>query len=140
MKYFFNESENLDTQDSSLSLGWFSINEIFFFKSTYCILTISLADLISELNLLKNEKKNKTVWYPSDSGEKVELIKSKNKIELIYNKNKILFDFQEFEEAVYKASMNLLRELYSNYNQVKIESAFKDLFNYVKENNENFTL
>ena len=136
MKYFFNESEVLDTEDSSFALGWFTINNIDFFKSTYCILTVSLVDLISNLIILKSRKKNKIVWYPSDSGEKVELIKFKNSIELIYNNNKILLDFINFENEVYEVSKNLLNELYRNYNKVEIESAFKDLFICIKNNKD----
>jgi hypothetical protein len=129
IRYVYNDKEELIDNDSSLILGWFIINDTSFFELTKCILTISLADLLYELDSHRNKKKCKFDWYPSDSGEKVVFEKNNEVLKLKYKNKEINFQYIDFYDEIISTSYSLIKDMYKHRINVKNESPFKDLNN-----------
>ncbi|MCO6173448.1 hypothetical protein NHF50_00160 [Flavobacterium sp. NRK F10] len=133
MEYYFVNKEELVAEDSSLSLGWFKINKVEIVENTYCILTISLSDLINGLVSLNDKKNNFFRWCPCDSGEVLLLEKKNNEVVIKYKEKEIIKSFKSLYEEVLELGSNLLIELEKKRKESVLEAAFIDLNRTIRE-------
>jgi hypothetical protein len=132
MRYFFHDEMDLLGNDSSLSLGWFSIEDIEIVKETKCILLIALIDLADGLLQLKLKRNGTFAWHPCDSGETV-IFRSKNNkaFEMLYKDFKANLDIDLFLPALFQLSKNVSAEMYGLRREVVNEGAYTDLITLI---------
>ncbi|NJM80232.1 MAG: hypothetical protein HC854_12565 [Flavobacterium sp.] len=127
MEYFFINTDDLTTSDSSLSLGWFKIDEIIIVNDSYCILTISLCDLLEGVISLKNDKIKNFKWILSDNGQIVFLERKKNSIVIKYKSYELRKGMDDLYQEIIDLGNQLINELENNRKEVYEEAAFIDL-------------
>ncbi len=127
MEYYFLDKEELKKDDSSLSLGWFKIDGMEIVKDKYCMITISLCDLIEGLILLNKKRVKLFKWFPCDSGEVVVLERKEGKVIIKYKSEEIVKNINDFYTEVIKICNDVFFELKKYRYEVVNESAFIDL-------------
>lgn len=132
IKYIFSNPEDLLEEDSSLSLGWFVMDNINVFEHTKCMVIIAIADLAEGLKHLRKYKSGGFAWNPADNGETVLFQRSGNKISFRYKTQKKEIEFDLFYKSVYDSGNALATELFLFRHEVTTETAYIDLINTLK--------
>ena len=127
MKCFFYDKMDLLGEDSSLSLGWFSIEGIEVVKETQCILLIALCELAEGLSQLKIKRSGAFSWQPCDSGETVTFRSKKTLLEMTYKTHRANLTIDLFLSQVLQLAKDVSSEMYSLRKEVENESAYKDV-------------
>ena len=127
------QPKNLLEEDASFSLGWFEFSVKgftgCFFRDKYCMVLLTLGNLIEHLDALRRAQKAQERWVGEDHGATIQMTREKDVLELCVAEVVIHVPYQPFKTAVLNTAKTFMDECINLNPSIQQESAFEGLTN-----------